>query len=308
MRDKVLVTGSNGFIGNRLVSVLSDKFKVKAVVRQLKSQICVDKTYVLGGISGKTEWKTYLDDVNTIVHLAGVAHNNSNVNSYIEEVNVKGTINLAEQAATMGVKRFIFISSISVFGNESSKPYSEISIMHPQTFAAECKCKAEKALLKIAKNSDLEIVIIRPPLVYGVDAPGNAGKLIRLVEKIQLLPFGFCENKRSFISVENLSDFIAKCLEHPKAANQIFCISDGIDISIREFTNSIATGLDKKLIQLPVPVGFMLFVARLVGKSAMAEQLLGNLQIDSSNAKELLGWTPPYTMEQAMASLSENKK
>jgi nucleoside-diphosphate-sugar epimerase len=308
MKDKVLVTGSSGFIGNRLMGVLSDKFKVKAVVRQLKSPSCIDKTYVIGEISGSTEWKACLGDVNTIIHLAGVAHNNSNDNDYINEVNVKGTINLAEQAANMGVKRFIFISTISVFGNKSKKPFNENSIMHPKSFPAECKCKAEKALLKIVENSDLEVVIIRPALVYGVDAPGNVGKLVKLIKKIPFLPFGFCKNKRSFISVDNLIDFITMCVNHPKAANQNFCISDGLDISIREFTDCIATSLNKKLIQLPVPISLMRLGARLVRKPSMAELLLDNLQVDSSNAYEVLGWVPPYTMEQAMASLSGNKK
>ncbi|MCL1057889.1 NAD-dependent epimerase/dehydratase family protein [Shewanella gelidimarina] len=308
MKDKVLVTGSNGFIGKRLVSVLSDGFIVKAVVRQLKSSACIDKAYEIGEISGSTEWKACLDDVNTIVHLAGVAHNNSNVNDYINEVNVKGTINLARQAVNMGVKRFIFISTISVLGIKSKKPFNESSIMFPQSFAAECKCKAENALLKIAENSSLEVVIIRPALVYGIDAPGNVGKLVKLVQKIPFLPFGFCKNKRSFISVDNLIDFIKMCIHHPKAANKIFCISDDFDISIREFTDSIATGLNKKLIQLPVPIILMRLGARLVGKSSIAEQLLGNLQVDSSNVQDTLGWTPPYTMEQVMASLSESKK
>jgi nucleoside-diphosphate-sugar epimerase len=308
MKDKVLVTGANGFIGNRLVSVLSGKFKVRAVVRQLKSRVCIDKTYVIGEISGRTDWKGCLDDVNTIVHLAGVAHNNSNVNDYIEEVNVQGTINLAEQAANMGVKRFIFISTISVFGNKSKKPFNENSRMFPQSFSAECKCKAEKALLKIAENSDLEVVIIRPALVYGVDAPGNIGKLVKLVQKTPFLPFGFCKNKRSFISVDNLIDFIAKCVNHPKAENKVFCISDGLDISIREFTDSIAMGLNTKVIQLPVPIILMRLGACLVRKSPMADLLLGNFQVDSSNAHEIIGWIPPYTMEQVMASLSENNK
>ena len=307
MKNKILVTGSNGFIGNRLVSVLSDDFIVKAVVRQLKSSNGLEKIYEIGEISGSTEWKSCLNDVNTVVHLAGVAHNNSNVDYNINEVNVKGTINLAEQAAKMGVKRFIFISTISVLGNKSIKPLNEDSLMCPQSYLAECKCKAEKALLKIANNSGLEVVIIRPALVYGVDAPGNVGKLIRLIKKIPFQPFTLCKNKRSFISLDNLTDFISACIEHPNAINEIFCISDGYDISTQEFTDEIAKGLNKKLIKLAIPIWIFRFLGLVVGKREQIEQLIGDLQVDSSKASELLDWYPKKTMTETFNKFSNTK-
>jgi len=154
----------------------------------------------------------------------------------------------------------------------------------------------------------MEIVIVKPTLVYGPEAPGNFGLLTKLVHKFPLLPFGLAKNKRDFIAVQNLVDLLIVCAKHPDAAGHTFLASDCETVSIKEFTNAIAKGLNRTLIQVPVPNYIMRFAAKLVGKSLMLEQLLGNLQVDSSNAQEVLGWIPPYTMEQAMASLSENTK
>ena len=152
------------------------------------------------------------------------------------------------------------------------------------------------------------MVIVRPTLVYGPNAAGNFGALTRLVNKLPALPFGLANNKRDFIAVQNLVDLLITCANHPKAAGHTFLASDGETMSIKEFTNAIADGLDKRLIQLPVPISLMKLVGKLLGKSAMVEQLVGNLEVDSSNLQEVLDWTRPYTMKQAMSSLSENKK
>jgi nucleoside-diphosphate-sugar epimerase len=307
MKDRILVTGANGFIGNRLVSFLSNKFIVKAVVRNFKSSVCIEKQYEIGSISRNTDWKACLGGVNTVIHLAGIAHNNSNDHDYINEVNVNGTINLAEQAASLGVKRFIFISSISVLGHKFTEPFHENSIISPQSYPAECKCKAESALLKISEESGLEVTIIRPALVYGADAPGNVGKLVKLIRKTPFLPFSLCRNKRSFISIDNLVDFISTCIVQPKAKNQIFCISDGNDVSIREFTDGIAKGLNKKVIQLPIPMSAFRLLGKVTRKSEPIEQLIGDLQVDSSKARGLLDWTPPVTMSETFSNLTNNK-
>ncbi len=251
---KILITGSNGFIG----STLTNKLKLThAVIGHGRSSCNSLNTsdFLKVNIDSHSNWKEPLIDINTIVHLAAVAHNNSNDPVYINEVNVKGTINLAEQAAKSGVKRFIFISSIGVLGNSTTNtlPFDEYSNAAAHSQYAQSKLDAEIALLKIAEESDLEVVIIRPVLVYGTGAPGNFGKLVNLANQVPMLPFRLCKNKRSFISVDNLVDFIAVCITHPNAANETFCISDGNDISIREFTDCIATGLNKRLIQLPIP-------------------------------------------------------
>ncbi|MFT5759974.1 MAG: nucleoside-diphosphate-sugar epimerase [Alteromonadaceae bacterium] len=305
---KVLITGSNGFIGSTLTSKLKLTHTVIGHGRSSCNSLNTSD-FLKVNIDSQSNWKELLKGINTIVHLAAVAHNNSNDPEYISEVNVKGTINLAEQAVKSGVKRFIFISSIGVVGNSTTNtlPFDEYSNAAAHSQYALSKLDAEIALLKIAEETELEIVIIRPVLVYGVSAPGNFGKLVGLVNKVPMLPFGVCENKRSFISVENLVDFIDVCITHPSAKNEIFCISDGVDFSIKEFTNGIAVGLNKKLIQLPIPVFIFRLLGKITGKIEAVEQLVGDLQVDSSKARKLLSWTPPVTMAKTLSKLTNNK-
>ena len=306
MNNKVLVTGADGFIGSKVVSAVSNNHIVKAGVRSLISASKLDARIQVGDITATTQWCDKLADVSTVIHLAAVAHNNSDDPNYINEVNVKGTINLAQQAVKMGVKRFVFISSIGVLGNTSFTPFNEKSSEMPHSPYAESKLQAEKALLKMAGESKMEVVIIRPVLVYGNGAPCNFSKLVNLVHKVPMLPFALCNNKRSFISVDNLVDFISTCVDHPKAKNEIFCISDGNDVSIKELTDGIAKGLTKKLIQLPIPIPIFKLLGRITGKREPIEQLIGDLQVDSSKARELLDWSPSVTMAETFSKLTIN--
>ncbi len=301
---KVLITGSNGFIGSNLTNKLKLTHTVIGHGRSSCNRLNTSD-FLKINIESQSNWKEHLTGINTIVHLAAVAHNNSNDPNYINEVNVKGTINLAEQAVKSGVKRFIFISSIGVLGNSTTDtlPFDEHSAAAAHSQYAKSKLDAEIALLKIAEETELEVVIIRPVLVYGAGAPGNFGKLVSLVNKVPILPFALCKNKRSFISVDNLVDFISTCVDHPKAKNEIFCISDGNDVSIRAFTDGIATGLNKKLFQLPIPVFIFKLLGKIMGKSEPIDQLFGDLQVDSSKARQLLDWTPPYTMAETLSKL-----
>jgi len=303
----VLVTGTSGFIGSNLTDKLQNNYKLIGQVRnRVKSRLSRFPLFELE-IDATSDWKCHLQDVHTIVHLAAIAHNNSNDLTYINEVNVKATINLAKQGLQVGVKRFIFLSSIGVLGNTSTEPFDEKSSTFPHSEYAKSKLKAERALLELAFETGLEVVIIRPVLVYGQNAPGNFGKLVKLIQKVPFIPFGLCENKRSFISIDNLVDFIDVCISHPKAANEIFCISDGVDVSIREFTDEIANGLSKKLIQLPIPVFLFKLLGCITGKSNLIEQLIGNLQVDSSKARTLLDWAPPKTMTETLSKLVKVK-
>jgi nucleoside-diphosphate-sugar epimerase len=302
---KVLITGSNGFIGSNLNNKLMLTHTVIGHCRASSNSLNIGDSLKVN-ISSQSNWKEGLTGINAIVHLAAVAHNSSDNPDYINEVNVKGTINLAEQAAKSGVKRFIFISSIGVLGNSTTNtlPFDEHSNAAAHSPYAQSKLDAEIALLELAERTELEVVIIRPVLVYGLGAPGNFGKLFNLVNKVPVLPFALCENKRSFISIDNLVDFISECITHPKAANETFCISDGNDISIREFTDGIAKGLDKSLTQLPLPLFIFKLLGRLAGKSEPIEQLIGNLQVDSSKARRLLDWIPPTTMDETFSKLT----
>ena len=209
----------------------------------------------------------------------------------------------------MGISRFVFVSSIGVNGASTSRrPFSVYSEPTPNNAYARSKYEAELGLKKIAEKTGLEVVIVRPTLVFGHDAPGNFGALTRLVNKLPILPFGLANNRRDFISVQNLADLLVTCATHPNAVGHTFLASDGETVSVKQFTNAIADGLGKKVIQLPVPVSVMRLVGKLTGKSAMIEQLYGNLEVDSSNIKEVLGWTPPLTMRQAMATLRDYGK
>ncbi|EKT4485820.1 NAD-dependent epimerase/dehydratase family protein [Shewanella algae] len=307
--NRILITGANGFVGKEMLKSLTSRCSVRAQVRTKNKGHAGLCDYVELDVNGSTDWRECLQGVTTVIHLAAVAHNNLSSAEYMNEVNVMGTMNLAQQATELGVKRFVYISSIGVNGASTHESaFSQRSIVNPHSTYALSKYEAEVGLNRVSQATGIELVIVRPTLVYGTNAPGNFGLLTKLVNKLPFLPFGLTNNKRDFISVQNLADLLITCAKHPSAAGHTFLASDGETVSIKDFTNAIAKGLNKKLIQLPVPVGLMRFAARFVGKSAMAEQLLGNLQVDSSNAKEVLGWTPPYTMEQAMASLSESKK
>lgn len=303
---KILITGANGFIGSNLTSKLQQHHLVVGQGRT-KNKESKSMSFFEIDIDNQSNWQECLQDVGTIVHLASVAHNNSTDPDYINEVNVKGTINLAEQAISCGVKRFIFISSIGVLGNNTSKAFDEKSEVSPHSDYAKSKAQAEKTLLKLAQGTDLELVIIRPVLVYGIGAPGNFGKLVDLVRKTPLLPFALCRNQRSFISVENLVDFIATCIEHPKAKNEIFCISDGHDVSITDFTNGIAQALRKNLIQIPIPMFIFKLLGKVTGKSEQFNQLVGDLQVDSSKARNLLDWNPPESMTETLSKLTKTQ-
>lgn len=299
---KVLITGSNGFVGRHLSQTLEPQYLILRHGRKVESPVVKSNHFYLD-VNGNSDWREHLQGVGTIIHLAASAHNKLNSEESIEEVNVNGALALAQQAAAVGVKRFIFISSIGVLGDKTILPFDELTIESPHSEYADSKLRAEQALLKLAEETSLEVVIIRPVLVYGENAPGNFSKLKSLINKLPILPFGLVNNKRSFISVGNLVSFIELCIEHPKAKNEIFCIADGEDVSTKEFTSSIAFGLSKRVIQLPIPSWLFKIAGRFFKKEALVGQLIDDLQVNIGKAKDLLGWSPIETMEQAMSKL-----
>ncbi|WP_217528914.1 NAD-dependent epimerase/dehydratase family protein [Vibrio metschnikovii] len=302
-----LVTGASGFVGNHL-SVYDGVTRI--VVRENDhfhtwqcESFCIDK------LDDQTIWANAFVGIDTIIHLAGLAHSKNFAKESYQSVNVQGTIHLAQQAANAGVKRFVFVSSIGVNGiSTQTEPFSLDSRPSPHNDYARSKYEAELGLKKIAEETGLEVVIVRPTLVYGPNAPGNFGMLTKLVRKLPVLPFGLANNRRDFIAVQNLADLLVTCATHPDAAGHTFLASDGETVSIKEFTNAMAKGLGKRVVQLPIPVGLMRLVGKVTGKSAMIEQLFGNLEVDSSNIQQVLGWTSPFTMEQAMATLKDSDK
>lgn len=301
------VTGASGFIGQIFIGLIKEKnIEYRSFVRTFNSD---NNSIVIGDYTEYNDWVRALSNISTLVHIASVAHGTAKSPMDYDVINCLGTLNLAKQAAEVGVKRFVFISSIGVLGNSTGEQvFTDFSIPNPSNYYTISKYKAEVGLNKISQETGLEVVIVRPTLVYGPNAPGNFGMLTKLVKTMPVLPFGMTDNRRDFIAVQNLADLLLTCANHPDAAGHTFLACDGETVSTKEFTNAVAKGLGKSMIQLPIPVGFMKFTAFILGKASVAQQLLGNLQVNSSNAKEVLGWVPPYTMEQAMASLSENKK
>ena len=242
-----------------------------------------------------------------VIHAAARVHmmqdRSANPLAEFRKLNRDATLALAGLAADAGVKRFVFLSSIGVNGNNNMKPFGEKDTPNPQEPYAISKYEAEQGLEALAKKTSMEVVIIRPPLVYGPNAPSNFGSLVNWLRRGVPLPLGGIHNKRSFVALDNLVSFIALCADRsqsPKAANQVFLISDGEDVSTTQLLRKVAEALGKKPRLLPVPVGLMSFAAKLIGKGDVANRLFGSLRVDSSKARDLLGWKPVITMEEQL--------
>lgn len=306
--DKILVTGANGFLGSALVEYLTGRFALAAAVRSVESAgpAGQENTVAVGNIDANTDWSVALAGVDAVVHCAARAHvmqdgSTDPLDEY-RKVNVAGSLNLARQAVEAKVRRFIFISSIGVHGVNSVSPFNEESLIAPQEPYAVSKLEAELALQDFASKAGLELVIIRPPLVYGAAAPGNFGKLFKLADSSLPLPFGAVHNKRTMVYLGNLCHFIETCITHPSAANQTFVIADGEDVSLRQLLVLMRKAMGRGPGLLPVPPGLFRLAGRVTGKQALVDRLVGDLQVDTSKARQLLGWQPPYTVAQGVAA------
>jgi len=305
----ILVTGATGFIGRRLSQILlnADR-KVRFAVRD-KSRIkipFVNQCAVeISEIDSCTSWQSILAGVRTVVHLAARAHvlHDTSRDPLAEflSVNVDGTVNLARQAINAGVERFVFISSIGVNGNISITPFTEGDPPDPQEPYAISKWEAEKRLQEITSKSEMEITIIRPPLVCGPDAPGNFGNLLRWVNRGVPLPLGAIYNRRSLVVLDNLVDFILTCIDHPAAANQTFLVSDGEDISTTELLYRSGRAMGRSTRLIPVPMFLLKPAAMMFGEKDMVQRLCGSLQVDISKAREVLNWVPPISLNEGIA-------
>jgi nucleoside-diphosphate-sugar epimerase len=296
---KILVTGASGFIGAAACrQLISENQNVLPVYRNTHSS-----GLGIGNINGSTNWCNALLSISHIIHTAARVHiMKENVNAPLPEfrkVNVEGTLNLARQAAESGVKRFIFISSVKVNGEQtkSGMPFIEENITRSDDPYAISKFEAEEGLKHIASETNMELVIIRPPLVYGPGVKANFLCLMKLLHTGFPLPLGKINNRRSMVSLDNLIDFIITCTTHPKAANQTFLVSDGEDLSITQLLKRLASAMDIPSRLIPVPSILLQLGLRIAGKKSIANRLCGSLQIDTTKARTQLGWSPLLSVD-----------
>ena len=296
---KILITGASGFVGSHFANLISDK---KCVVRK-NSMHFFDNTFEVDRIDGRTNWEGAFDNIDTVVHLAGVAHTKNCDTNDFKEVNVEGTVRLAEEAIAANVRRFIFVSSIGVNGNRTyGNALSHQSRTKPYNSYSNSKFDAEIELMELCRCADMELVIIRPTLVYGVDAPGSFSTLVKFVKLSPVLPFGLVNNRRSFISVENLSDLLKCCCYHPNAAGKVFLASEAKPMSIKQFTQHISSCYGLRRYQLFIPIWLMRLLGRGINRLDTVNQLVSDLEVDSSYTYECLGWVPPYDITDSLKS------
>jgi nucleoside-diphosphate-sugar epimerase len=306
-RHRLLITGANGFVGRALAELLHTdvRFQTVYATRNAGQHASGTNFVSVGDISGDTDWTAALAGVQTVVHLAARVHvmreTAGDPLAEFRRVNVEGTRALAKQAAAAGVERFLFLSSIKVNGETGY--FSERDAPRPVDAYGNSKHEAEQLLSDLARRTRMQVVIIRPPLVYGPGVKANFRMLLNLVARGIPLPFGAVHNRRSFVAVQNLTQFILHCVEHPLAGNETFLISDDEDLSTPELVRRMALALGKPPRLVPIPEWILKWAAVATGQRGVAERLLGTLQLDIAKARNLLGWTPPVTVDEALRSV-----
>ena len=305
---KILVTGASGFVGGALVQQINGLHDIQVLTRKPIDLLTPDVQQLVAANIFAADLP---ENIDVIIHLAGRAHilneQTTDPLSEFRKVNVEGTLELARQALEKKVKRFIFMSSIGVNGSVTlQQPFTEDAIPQPHADYAVSKLEAEQELKKLFAGSETELVIIRPPLIYAAHAPGNFARLLKLVASNLPLPFAGTNNKRSFVALENLVDFIQTCIEHPNAANQTFLVADQTPISTRELVQYLKQGVGKPARFIYIPQPLMKLGAACIGKSKLYEQLFESLEVDTTKAQKLLGWTAPLSTQQAMLQAGQN--
>jgi nucleoside-diphosphate-sugar epimerase len=311
MHRKLLITGATGFIGGALTALaLTRGYAIRVAVRRSKVQFA-DAIEVVTGLSldSVTNWDAALQGVSTVIHCAARAHvlneRSPHPSLEYERVNVEATVNLATQAAAAGVQRLIFLSSIGVNGSETSAAaFTAEDPPLPGSAYALSKHRAEVSLRNIARETGLEVVIIRPPLVYGPGAKGNLELLIKWIQSGIPLPLGAVYNRRSLVSIDNLVDLILVCVDHPAASNQTFLVADQETLSTTELLRQIALLLGRPARLVPMPTKLLRVAAKLLRRDDLAEKLLGSLEVDITKTREILSWSPPLSTAAGLRRLS----
>lgn len=316
MSSGVLVTGGTGFLGQALLQKLlvSGRCPLIAAVRRNKTDFPAEvRVEWVNELGSTTDLTACLQEVGVVIHCAERVHvmEEETADPLLEyrTVNVQGTLALAGQAAKAGVRRFVYISSIKVNGEHTASynSFHAEDITAPEDAYGISKLEAGQGLFALARNTGMEVVIIRQPLVYGPGFKGNFASMVRWVRKGVPLPLGAVHNKRSLVALENLVDFIALCADperSPRAANEVFLISDGEDVTTTELLRKVANAYNVSPRLLPVPANWIQTVTRLLGKRAVADRLLGSLLVDSSKARDLLGWKPVVSMDEQLKMMA----
>ena len=323
MKSRILVTGSTGFVGKGLLRrLIDDGNEIRAIVRhkdEFVESLNIEVIYI-DELTPELDWSQALSGVSCVIHLAARVHvlkdDTSDPLAAFERTNVHSTLNLARQAADAGVTRFVFLSSIKVNGEKTASPrngsvsnirsvFTEADEPSPEDPYAVSKFMAEQGLLKLSRQTNMDVVIIRPPLVYGPGVKANFLKMLSWLDKELPLPLGSVCNARSLVFLDNLVDFIVTCMNHPMAANEIFLVSDGEDISTTQLLRRTASALGKTPRLLPVPQAMLTVALKLLGKDGLAQRLCGSLRVDISKARDLLSWSPPLSVDYGLKSVAD---
>ncbi len=312
MNSKILLTGASGFVGQRLAHSLIQKNVPLVCTSRKTLRIDGADCQIVDDLGRSTDWRHCLGEVSTVIHCAARVHvmqDTANDPLHLfRQVNVAGTLQLAEQAAAAGVQQFIFLSSVKVNGEETKAgaAFSEDCQALPSDPYGISKLEAEQALFELGRTTGMAITVIRPPLVYGPGVGANFLSMLRWVQRGIPLPLGSIRNQRSFVYVDNLVSLITCCIANPHSYNQVFLVSDGHDMSTTELLRKSATAFKVMSRLLPCPPSLLRMIAKISGKKSVAERLCQSLQVNITKAKRLLEWTPPFTVEQGLQATANH--
>jgi nucleoside-diphosphate-sugar epimerase len=313
-RKIVLVTGANGFVGRATLARLSNDatWTARAAVRRhVANSPAGSETIAVGDLGPDTEWRTAVRNADAVIHAAARVHvmrdTAGDPLALFRRVNVQGTERLAQEAAEAGVRRFVYISSIKVNGESTplGAAFTERSIPHPADPYGISKHEAETALAEIGRATGMEVVVVRPPLVYGPGVKANFLSMMKWINRGLPIPLGSVHNRRSLVAVDNLADLIVEALGNPRAANQTFLASDGEDLSTSDLMRRVGAALGRPARLVPVPTSLLIASLAAIGKRRIAERLLWSLEVDSSKARSLLDWRPPLTVDAGLRLAAE---